>query len=64
MIQDRAAISGTNMSHTARATDDTKYGYFEVRNNSDVRGAFFGWGNGSETVDLTLEAANLLNISG
>ncbi|MCB1527334.1 MAG: hypothetical protein KDJ45_06505 [Hyphomicrobiaceae bacterium] len=52
------------MSHTARATDDTKYGYFEVRNNSDVRGAFFGWGNGAETVDLTLEAANLLNISG
>ncbi len=54
-IDGRAAVSGDNYSHTARATADNRYGFFEVRNDSNTRGAYFGWGNGGDMVDLILE---------
>lgn len=63
-VDGRRAISNTNVSHTARHTNDTHYGFFEVRNNSDQRWAYLGWGNGSNRVNLHIDAADTLNISG
>jgi hypothetical protein len=58
------AISSTNATHTAQFTDDTYYGAFEVLNNSWDRGAYFWFGNGWNRVDLHLEDADKLYISG
>lgn len=63
-VDDRSMISGDGVIHTAQNTTDSNYGYFEVRNNTGTRGAYFGWGNGSSYVDLKLDNSNDLNISG
>jgi len=58
------AISSGNYRHTANYTNDNNYGYFEVENNSGTRGAYFGFGNGGSRVDLALDAASNLYITG
>ncbi len=63
-VDGRPMISNTGAIHTARYTDDSRYGFFEARNNSGNRGFYFGWGDGSGQVDLNLEASNRLFISG
>ncbi len=52
------------MSHNAQATSATRYGYFEVTNSAGLRGAYLGYGNGGNRVNLHIEAADRLNISG
>ena len=63
-VDGRTMISGTGYYHTARATDNTHYGYFEVRRNDNTRGAYFGYGDGGNRVNLLLDNANTLYISG
>ena len=62
-VDGRMAVSETNYTHRAQATDDTHYGLFEVRNNSGTRGSYFGYGNGWDRVNLHLDSASYLNIS-
>ena len=45
-VDGKKAISETNATHTAKFYNDTYYGAFEVRNNSNDRGAYFGFGDG------------------
>lgn len=61
-VDGRTAISGTNYSHTARSTANDRYGFFEVRRDDDTRGAYFGYGNGTDTVQLNLDNASYLSI--
>jgi hypothetical protein len=51
--------------HDAHADFDTTshYGYFAVTNRNG-RGAYFGWGNGSNEVDLFLDNASTLHVGG
>jgi hypothetical protein len=44
-------------------TDNTHYGYYEVKRGDNTRGAFFGWGNGGSQVEINLDAANSLVIN-
>jgi hypothetical protein len=41
-VDGRNMINSTGAVHTAKTTNDSNYGYFEVRNNSNQRGAYFG----------------------
>lgn len=50
-------------SMTAMYNGTSNYGYYEVENNNG-RGAYFGWGDGSGTVNLTLDNASTLKING
>lgn len=45
-----------------RFEDNTRYGYFSVRNDSSQRGAYFGYGNGWDTVNLWLDQATILSF--
>ncbi len=51
-------------SLTAKHGGNDHYGYFEGRRADNQRGFYLGWGNGSSVVDLHLERANQLNITG
>jgi len=55
-------IDAGGYSHTAQATADNHYGYFEARNDSGSRGAYFGYGDGDSRVDLIVDAASTLYI--
>jgi hypothetical protein len=45
-------------------TDDTHYGYVEFRNNSNERGGYVGYGNGSTHLNFRLDNASELVFSG
>lgn len=63
-VSSKTAISSDNYYHEAKSTVANRYGYFNVKNSLDVRGAYFGFGNGDTSVDLVLDNASLLNITG
>ncbi len=64
LVDGRVAISATNHSHTARATDDAHYGYFEMRRDDNLRWAYLGYGNGTTQIQLNLDNADQLRING
>ncbi len=64
IVDGKTMISGTGYYHTARSTDNTHYGYFEVRREDNKRGAYFGSGNGGSRVNLYLDNADTLYITG
>lgn len=47
-----------------RYPDDTHYGYIAGTNGSGARGFYLGYGNGGTVVNLVIDAADLLQISG
>jgi len=49
---------------TAVRGDTTHYGYFEGRRSDNKRGFYLGWGNGGDLVNLYLDNANKLGITG
>lgn len=56
-------ISADGSLHSAMGVSN--YGYFEGRRRSDgARGFYLGWGNGSSIVNLALETADYLDITG
>lgn len=63
-VDTQTAISSDNYWHEAKSNVSTRYGYFNVRNSLGTRGAYFGWGDGNAAVDLVLDNASLLNITG
>lgn len=63
-VDGASVINGTGSVHTARFTDDTRYGYFEARNNSGSRGFYLGWGNGGTQVQFQIDAASRLEFGG
>ena len=44
--------------------DATHYGLFEVSDSAGNRGVYFGWGDGASYIDLALDEADHLKISG
>jgi hypothetical protein len=58
------AIQGTNGFHSARHTDDNRYGYFEGRTLSGQRGFYLGWGSPGSYVDFRMEGGSSLAITG
>ena len=59
----RTMISYNWYSHTAQATSNDHYWFFEIKRNDWRRWAYFWRGNWWDTVDLHLDNANKLNIS-
>lgn len=58
------AIYDNNTVHESRWTSTSNYGYFQGRNSSGDRGFYLGYGNGGTRVDLFLDNAEDLYISG
>lgn len=56
-------ITTQDYSTDANGNPD-QYGYLEVLNNNGIRGAFFGHGNGGSNIDLQLDNATVLDVSG
>ncbi len=63
-VDAKSVISNNGSVHSAQYPSNTRYGYFEGRNNAGTRGYYLGYGNGSSRVDLVLDAASDLYISG
>ena len=49
---------------TATHGNTNHYGYFEGRRSDNKRGFYLGWGNGADLVNLHLDNANKLGITG
>ena len=64
VIDDNMIISSDGSRHTAKSSGDDHYGFFEARNNNGDRGVYLGWGDGGNRVDLYMDNANYLKISG
>jgi len=60
----RLAVTSNNSVHTTYYPDDTHYGYFAGYNNSGQRGFYLGYGNGGTQVNLVLDNATTLAMSG
>ncbi|MDD3497988.1 MAG: hypothetical protein PHH24_00585 [Candidatus Moranbacteria bacterium] len=63
-VDGKWAISADNNWHRAQYSDNTRYGYFEGRRQDGTRGFYLGWGNGGTVVNLGLDNANYLDITG
>lgn len=63
-VDGKQIISGTGSYITARYPNNSHYGYFEARTAGGARGFYFGYGNGRDLVQLYLENASRLHITG
>ena len=63
-VDGHLAISPDNASHWTLYDSNSHYGYFAGYRNDGTRGYYLGYGNGSSTVNLTLDNANRLDITG
>ncbi len=63
-VDGRTMINGDGYWHTAQSTVNNHYGIFEGRRDDGKRGFYLGYGNGSSTVDLHLDNASRLDITG
>jgi|GEM_PF-6179358 len=63
-VDGKNVINASGAVISARYPNDTRYGFFEARNDSGSRGFYLGNGNGGNTVQFNIDAANILDISG
>ncbi len=64
IVDGDSMINGAGNIHTAKSVSAAEYGYFEALDSSGNRGGYFGFGNGGTRLDLRLEDANTLYVSG
>lgn len=65
IVDGKTVINNTGLIHTAKSNSAGNYGYFEVRDTNNSRGAYFGYGDiANNEVYLKLESGNDLNIKG
>lgn len=63
-VDEIRVISPSWASHIAQSSNVSRYGYFSAHNGAWERGAYFGVWNGWDRVNLFLDAADKLFISG
>ncbi len=64
LIDGNVVLSGTDGQIFSRSSSESNYGYINFTDASGSRGGYLGWGNGGSRLDLTLDDASDLYISG